>query len=141
MFGLLNCVDSKVPMSKARAFYCLLQEGGFEKHEQIAASDKDFVGAFGTIVRMATVDIFAAANQLDNVDHVFEEGDRETLGASETMDEFSEDFLEDVFGVQARLSNDAWLKKVTHEAKWIFEPTEIRNKLTTKVGIDGKHIA
>ena len=75
MFGLLNCVGNKKPMSKARALYCILQDGGFEQHEQISAGDKDYKPAFTDLVRLATKDVFSLAKANDDVEEVYSESD------------------------------------------------------------------
>ena len=48
-------------MDKAKALYCLLQDGGFERHTQISAGDKDFEPVFETICKLTTGNIFDLA--------------------------------------------------------------------------------
>ena len=48
-------------MDKAKALYCILQDGGFERHQQISAGDKDFEPVFETICKLATANIFDLA--------------------------------------------------------------------------------
>ena len=138
MFGLLNCVDSKKPMAKAKGLYCILQDGGFEKHDQIAASDKDYVPTFTDIVNLAGKDLFAAAKVVDDVDQVFDESDVEAMDG--VIQELSDDLLDDVYGNNSRLSNDDWLKAITTVGAWIFNPTEIRKRLVEKAELDQKHM-
>ena len=48
-------------MDKARALYCILQDGGLEGHQQISAGDKDFQPVFDKVCTLATADIFDLA--------------------------------------------------------------------------------
>ena len=56
IWALIHC--SGKPIDKANALFPILQDGGFEKHEEIAAADKDFNPVFEKIVAFATVDVF-----------------------------------------------------------------------------------
>ena len=107
MFGILNCVDGKVPMKKARAFYCILQEGGFERHEQISAGDKDFKPAFKDLCAMATVDLFSSANETGAVSEIYDSDDTEKL--ADATDDLAEDWLDEVYDANSRLTNADWL--------------------------------
>jgi hypothetical protein len=48
-------------------------------------------------------------------------------------------FLEDIFGVQARLENKEWMTKLTKDAKWIFDSSDVRKRLHNLAGIDLKY--
>ena len=50
---------------KARAFYCILQEGSFDKLTEISASDKDFKPTFATMCEFSTKAIFKFAAMLN----------------------------------------------------------------------------
>ena len=71
LYGLLNC--SGKPIDKTNAFYCILQEGGFERHEQISAGDKDFEPVFLKICEFVSKDVMDLASRLDDAAHVYTE--------------------------------------------------------------------
>ena len=54
MLGLLYCVDARKPTEKAIQLFNLLQEGGVEKQEYIAAGDKDFPDVMHKILSLAS---------------------------------------------------------------------------------------
>ena len=59
VFGLIHC--SGKPIDKTNAFYEILQDGGYDSHEQISAGDKDFPPVFTKICEFVTVDAFKLA--------------------------------------------------------------------------------
>lgn len=59
IFSIVHC--SGKPVDKATELFCILQDGGFEKHEYIAAGDKDFEPAFLKLAQFATLDVFRNA--------------------------------------------------------------------------------
>lgn len=134
MFALLNSVDGRAPMKKARAFYCILQEGGFERHEQISAGDKDFKPAFKDLTALATGELFSAATSL-GVDSIYDADEIEKL--EEASEELAEDWLDEIYDANSRLSNTDWLNMVTSEkGRWIFDPVTLRTKLFEKAEIE-----
>ena len=58
----MHCVGTN--MDKAKAMYLILQEGGFERHDQISAGDKDFEPAFKKLCTLASSELFAIAGDL-----------------------------------------------------------------------------
>lgn len=54
MLGLLYCVDARKPTEKAIHLFNLLQEGGVEKQEYIAAGDKDFPDIMHGLLSLAS---------------------------------------------------------------------------------------
>ena len=38
-------------------------------------------------------------------------------------------YLEDVFGVLAKLDNDPWLAKNSKEASWVFNTVQLRKRM------------
>ena len=54
MLGLLYCVDGRKPVEKAITLFNLLQEGGAEKQQYIAAGDKDFLDVMHAILSLAS---------------------------------------------------------------------------------------
>ena len=63
MFSLLVCQGKGD--AKARAFYCILQEGSFDKLTEISAADKDFKPTFALMCKMSTRAIFQFAAMLN----------------------------------------------------------------------------
>lgn len=57
VFGLLHCSGSL--SDKADAFYSILQEGGYQRHPQISAGDKDIPIVFQKMCDLCTKDIFS----------------------------------------------------------------------------------
>ena len=78
-------------MKKAKAFFCILQDGGFEVHEQIAAGDKDFQPAFKTFMDIAIKDIQDCAQAVDSVEKVY--GDEDLDAIAGIQEDMCEDFL------------------------------------------------
>ena len=71
-FALIHC--SGKPIDKTNAFYEVLQDGGFERHTQISAGDKDFAPVFDKMCSFATMDVFKLALMTGSVDtHVYTE--------------------------------------------------------------------
>ena len=128
-FALMHC--SGKPIDKTNAFYCILQDGGFEKHTQISAGDKDFAPVFDKMCAFATTDIFDFALMAGSVDaHVYTEDEREKIGHKDIFETIREEvWLEEVFGAQSRLESDAWVDKVKGTANWIFDATATRRKI------------
>ena len=126
VFSLMHC-SGKI-IDKTNAFYCILQEGGFEKHEQISAQDKDFNPVFEKIVKFATVDVFALAELTGSVSpKIYSEEEEQQLVSDELVEGMREDgFLETVFGTSSRISSDAWVQKVLKEANYLFDATKLR---------------
>ena len=66
---------------------------------------------------------------------------RDWILAQWSIEELREDiWLEEVYGAQSRLANDAWLTKVSDKkASWIFEPKALRTKLFEMAKISPRH--
>ena len=60
-FALLHSQGDR--SEKAVALYNIVQEGGLEAHDQIAAADKDFHPNFVRIARLSSKDIFKLAHE------------------------------------------------------------------------------
>ena len=138
LYGLLNC--SGKPIDKTNAFYCILQEGGFERHEQISAGDKDFEPVFTKICEFVSKDVMDLASRLDGAAHVYTEDEIQKLVHEDTVVILREDqWLEEVFGANSRLQNAAWVQQVSTTANWIFDAKKIRQKLFTAAEVTAKH--
>ena len=136
IFGLLNSVDAKVPIKKARAFFCILQDGGFETHAEIAAGDKDFIPAFKSFMHLTLHDLQEAAKATGGVDAVYDEDELNTI--DEAFEDFSELFLEDVFGPRSRMPSEEWCQAVAKGASWVFDPTKMREKIADCAELEKK---
>ena len=135
LFGLLHCVDNKKPMTKAKALYCLLQDGGLEAHAQISSSDKDLAPLFESLCLLVTNDLFDAASSVDGVDKPY--GDDVCESLKEQIETVREDnWLEDVYGAQSRLLNEDWLEKVCTDGAWVFDPEQLRTKIFEAASVE-----
>ena len=59
-------------------------------------------------------------------------------GTCETLRE--DQYLEDVYGSNSRLSNDEWLTQMTQKAKWLFDSAELRQRILKEADIEAKHM-
>ena len=92
-------------MDKTNAFFSVLQDGGFEQHEEIAAGDKDFEPVWIKICHFATIDVFKFALDAGFTTVTYTEEEQEQL--KEQVEPLKEDkWLEDVYDVQSRLQSD-----------------------------------
>ena len=48
-------------------------------------------------------------------------------------------WLEEVFGAQSRLENDAWVDKVAKSANWIFDSAATRRKIFAEAKVTIRH--
>ena len=111
MFCLLNCQGKDEV--KAKAFYCILQEGSFDRLLEISAKDKDFDPAFLKLCTFATKATFQLAALLGKQTEIYTEEENNTMLNDESMEILREDhFLEAVYGATSRLHRDAWVEKV-----------------------------
>ena len=120
--GVLLCHGK--PMEKAKVFYGVLQEGGLEKHEFIAAEDRDFPDIFKKLCMLATVHLFEWAKDTNQAPENPFADDAERLSKAPTN--MIETFLDDMFGYDSKLDNDQWLKSITDKQKWIFSSDGVR---------------
>ena len=134
----MHCVGTT--MDKARALYLILQEGGFERHDQISAGDKDFAPAFKKLCTLASTEIFELAGSCGMIKGPYSDDEKEALVSDDTIEELREaKWLEDVYGATSRLENDQWLAKVSKTANWIFNPQACRDKLFEQSEVEKKH--
>ena len=98
IFSLLHCVGNAE--ERAHEFYCILQEGGPERHEEISAGDKDFERVFLKLCQFVTKDTFRFVQDyysLKIIDQVDEQ--IQTILKEENLMEIREDqWLDAVFG-------------------------------------------
>ena len=48
---------------------------------------------------------------------------------NETYSELLEEFIDTIFGYNAKINREVWQKKVVEECNWIFDPKQVRDKL------------
>lgn len=139
-FALLHSQGER--NEKAVALYNILQDGGLEAHEQITATDKDFKPNFEKLARLSSKEIFNLAYLFgDGVEEYYDGAEYGKMCSDETMDVMIEDmFLEQVYGAASRLTNEAWLEKVSsEECAWIYTADQMREKVLTTAEVDKKH--
>ena len=69
IFGLLHCPGNI--KEKALKLFCLLQEGGPQKHLVITASDKDIPIIIDKLLLFATVESLALASEFGGVEQIY----------------------------------------------------------------------
>lgn len=112
MWGIIHCQDKADNKEKAISLFCLLQDGGAEKHgEGIAASDRDIKPTIEALLNIATFKVAEAGNFTD----LYDESDKEALYYSyeniiESEDIADESFVESVFDIQSRISYALFLE-------------------------------
>ena len=138
-FALIHC--SGKPIDKTNAFYEVLQEGGFERHTQISAGDKDFAPVFDKMCSFVTKDVFDLAKMTGSVEnHVYTEDEMSQIAHKDVFEVIREEvWLEEVFGAQSRLENDIWVDKVSKVANWIFDAATIRKKIFNEAKVTMRH--
>lgn len=47
----------------------------------------------------------------------------------ERFDEIEEEFLDTIFGYEAKLDREEWEKRVVEKAPWIFSSKQVREKI------------
>ena len=139
VFALLHC--SGKPIDKTNAFYNILQEGGFEKHAEISAGDKDFAPVFDKICAFSTTDVFELALETGTED-IYNADEKKKIGHKDVFETIREEiWLEDVFGAQSRMGSEAWVAKVKlPAANWIFNSEAIRQKVFAEAKITPRHV-
>ena len=136
MFSIVHCRGT--PLDKTNAFFCVLQEGGFEQHEEIAAGDKDFEPVWIKVCEFATTDVFKFAVDAGFTTVTYTDDEQESL--KEAFEPLKEDkWLEDVYDVQSRLQSDAWVQKVSTVGNWIFNSDDTRKKLFAEASLTARH--
>ena len=138
-FALIHC--SGKPIDKTNAFYEVLQEGGFERHTQISAGDKDFAPVFDKLCSFVSTDVFKLALMTGSVsEHVYTQDEMDRIAHKDVFETVREEvWLEEVFGAQSRLENDAWVDKVSKLANWIFDSAATRRKLFHEAKVTIRH--
>ena len=112
MFSLLHCAGK--PIDRATVLYGILQDGGLEAHEEISAGDKDFIPVFTKMAQLVTKDIFNLTKRCGETDFSYSDSDVRKILDEENLEVIREEqWLDDVYGNQSRLTNERWLEKVS----------------------------
>ena len=132
-FGLLHC-EGKTN-EKAEVFYGIIEEGGAEKYDFIAALNKDFEITLKKLAMLSTVHLFYFCRHYNDMDVPF---DLTALRASiEDEDNFYEvvdDFLDPIFGAASVLTYQEWSKKLEDEktTHFVFDAKKFREVIFKK---------
>ena len=156
MLGLLYCVDGKKPTEKAIALFNLLQEGGAEKQEYIAAGDKDFPYVMHSILSLASTGAllgsgcmqnYSPEEQRDMGKGLFAVSGVELPSNLEEADQFVApdpddkfNFIDVVFGVQSKVTYALFLEQTITRGPWFFNAATLREKLWAHAEIPIRHL-
>ena len=104
MFSLFHCAGK--PYDRSVFFYEILQDGGLEAHEEISASDKDFIPVFTKMCKLVTKDVFNLTLQCGETNFSFDEGTIRKLIDEENLEIIrEEDWLDSVYDAKSLLTN------------------------------------
>ena len=113
---------------KSRVFYDILQDS---LQETISANDKDFNVSFNKLLELAT-----------KVTYQFEPetnpGSTRVADDAITEDTYStiaEAFLDELFGNSSKLTRKEYMDALAAKQPWIFNSTEVRDKVEKEAGI------
>ena len=113
---------------KARELFCVLQDGGFEKHPQITAGDKDLDPVFEKICTFATNDVFMFSQQAGMLSKAVYT--QEEIGKLiNCIDELKESWIDPIYGDSNKLESNMWVQRVIRDANWIFSSAAVRTRL------------
>ena len=138
LFSICHCAGK--PIDKADALFCVLQEGGFERHEWIAAGDKDFEPVFQKLSEFATRDVFKNAADAGFAQKDVYTQDEVSQLLGDAMETVRENFLDEVYDVSAKLLAKEWCKLTAKKSTWIFNSSQLRTKLFAEAGIAKRHL-
>ena len=138
MFCLLHCAGK--PYDRAVVLYGILQDGGLEAHEEISAGDKDFIPVFNKMAKLVTKDIFNLTKRCGETDFSYSDSDIRKVLDEENLEVIREEqWLDDVYGNQSRLTNERWLEKVSKTANWFFSSNDFRRRIFSNAQVQYKH--
>ena len=129
-------------MDKSRALYEILNGvNGLERHTTISAGDKDTLPNIAKLCELVTSSIFEFADSYGGVDQKYGEDERAKLMDKELINEeiLESDWLETIFGTSSKLENEHWLRKVSKDASWIFDASELRAKVLKASELDYRY--
>jgi hypothetical protein len=128
LYAILLSVGT--PKIKARVFYDVLQDNN---QEFISASDKDFEGAYSTLVNLATKLLYS---HLSLVSQESPKLSTDSLDKVDGLKEaWNETFLDDVYGAASKLPRAEWEAKVVATQKWLFDSKTVRGKVEKELGL------
>lgn len=126
LYSLILSVGT--PKIKARVFYDVLQDNN---QEFISASDKDFEGAYSTLIDLATKLLYANLSLVSSEKPKLSELDK----VDGLKDTWNETFLDDVYGAASKLSRVEWEAKVSSSMKWLFDSKTLRAKVEKELNL------
>ena len=89
LFALVHAAGK--PLDKTNVFYCLLQEGGFDKHPMISAGDKDFEPTFKTLCLLVTTHVFSCAEAFGDYPSPYSPEEVQKVASQDIIDAVRED--------------------------------------------------
>ena len=123
LWGVLLCAgDARL---KARVFYDILQDS---LQDSISASDKDFPESFSKLIGLATKLVYRYEDEYGESRRE-SKLDSEQAVTDDLLDQIKEDFLDNVYGAQAKLYREEYLAILSTKENWIFNPDQIRQKV------------
>ena len=110
-----------------------------EKHEFVSAADKDLEPIFQKILELSVWGLMQQCVELGVVEELYSSDDIESM--KEQIETIREDqFLEDIYGIQSKLSNAEWLKAMKEKGHYIFNTAELRKRVLAAASIEAKHL-
>ena len=113
------------PQEKASEFYEILNDD----RENISCSDKDFKETLYRMFYIASEMVFLNASDQNFGGKLITIRPQDIETAKEKYDELKEEFLDEVFGSEARLDRTEWETNVVQYQAYLFSPELIRQKL------------
>ena len=119
--------------------FCVLQDGGLERHEYITAGDKDLDPVWDKMCDFATIDVFAFSLREGMITEAVYTQDEEA-SLKEQKDELKENWLEQIYGASSKQLSIVWIEKVAqNDASWAFSAAELRSRLFALAEIREHH--
>lgn len=104
-----------------------------EKHEFIAAEDRDTPIIFAKLCQLATVDLFKWASETNAApENPFADDTDKLMRQPEAM---LETYLDNMFGYESRLDNEPWLEATSKKTKWLFSADDVRKAVFASANI------
>ncbi len=108
--------------TKARIFYDVLQD---QLQDSISASDKDFEVSFFKVIDLGTKLAYKFEPEI-NPDSTAEDLQDKYEKIDDLKETLAEDFLDQIFDTNSKLSRKEYIKLLVEKQQWIFSPKEIR---------------
>ena len=135
MFGMLHSANLSDSRDRCIGLFELLQDGGIEKHQFCTASDKDIPPRFDQLFGMVSTKLFTC----DAVPIQNSYSNDDLMELERGFENVRETWLDDVHDCTNVLKSQDWIRMVTMNGSYIFDASEVRQKLFTEAGIDMNH--